>query len=112
MIKLNLKVLINRIRSCKNDIDISEVEEIIKTNANTILLDVRSRQEFLEGHLDGAINIPLFDLEKYCLLKLKDKNKIVIVYCQSGIRSKKAIKVLNSRGFKNLYNLKNGLDGI
>ena len=54
----------------------------------------------------------MYELEKCGDCKLKDKDKIVIVYCQSGVRSKKAIKILKKSGFKNLYNLKNGLDGI
>ncbi len=37
---------------------------------------------------------------------------MIIVYCQSGMRSKKAIKILKKAGFKSLYNLENGLDGI
>lgn len=94
------------------DININEIMDIKRTNPNSILLDVRSPQEFKEGHLNGAINIPLYELEMCCTCKLKEKNRLIIVYCQSGIRSKKAIKILNKNGFKNLYHLKNGLDGI
>ena len=61
---------------------------------------------------DGAINIPLYNLLECYEYKLKDKNKIIVIYCQSGIRSKKAIKILFKKGFKNLYNLKGGLDEI
>lgn len=61
---------------------------------------------------DGAINIPLYKLLECYEYKLKDKNKIIVIYCQSGIRSKKAIKILFKKGFKNLYNLKGGLDEI
>ena len=43
---------------------------------------------------------------------MNKKDAIIIVYCQSGIRSKKAIEILNKNGYKNLYHLKNGLDGI
>lgn len=62
--------------------------------------------------LTGAINIPLYELEVCSDCKLKEKDKIIIVYCQSGIRSKKAMKILNKNGFKNLYHLKGGLDAI
>jgi len=48
----------------------------------------------------------------YLKYKFKEKDMIIIVYCQSGIRSKKAIRILNKNGFKNLYHLKDGLDGI
>ena len=99
-------------RNTINDIDIKELKEILCFNKNTILLDVRSKQEFNEGHLNGAINIPLYELNTCCNCKLKNKEEIIIVYCQSGIRSKKAIKVLYKNGYTNLYNLKDGLDGI
>ncbi|MBO4816484.1 MAG: rhodanese-like domain-containing protein [Clostridia bacterium] len=58
------------------------------------------------------MNIPLYKLLECYEYKLKDKNKIIVIYCQSGIRSKKAIKILFKKGFKNLYNLKGGLDEI
>ncbi|MBQ2917182.1 MAG: rhodanese-like domain-containing protein [Clostridia bacterium] len=58
------------------------------------------------------MNIPLYELEQCSDCKLKDKGKTIIVYCQSGIRSKKAINILKKNGFKNLYHLKGGLDEI
>lgn len=91
---------------------LNEIMEIIKNNENVILIDVRSKQEFLEGHLNGAVNIPLYELEQCCEYKLKDKNAIIISYCQCGIRSKKAIVLLKKHGYKNLYHLKDGLDAI
>ena len=97
-------------RNSKNDINIHELYEIIKLNKECLLLDVRSPQEFLEGHLKGAINIPLYELSEKSNYKLKNKEEIIIVYCKSGIRSKKAIRILYRNGYKNLYNLKGGLD--
>lgn len=66
----------------------------------------------MKGIWGGAINIPVYELEICSYCKLKEKDRIIIVYCQSGIRSKKAIKILKKQGYKNLYHLKNGLDGI
>ena len=109
---MNLKTIFYSSRTNKNDIDITDLNRIIKVNSDVVLLDVRSKQEFREGHLNNAINIPLYELEFCCNDKLEDKNKIIVVYCQSGIRSRKAVKILSKNGFRNLYNLKNGLDGI
>ena len=112
---MGIKNIFKNLKYCRNnkkDINIDEIMYVISTNPNSILLDVRSPQEFKEGHLNGAINIPLYELESCCTCKLKEKDVIIIVYCQSGIRSKKAIKILNKNGFKNIYHLKNGLDGI
>lgn len=111
---MNIKEFLIRLKNKRNNgnIGIEELKNIIKMNETAVLLDVRSPQEYNEGHLNGAINIPLYELEKSCYNKLKDPNKIVIVYCQSGIRSKKAINILRKIGFSNLYHLENGLDGI
>lgn len=110
---MRVKNIFKNLKCCRNnerDININELMYIISTNPNSILLDVRSPQEFKEGHLNGAINVPLYELET--CYNLNEKDKIIIVYCQSGIRSKKAIKILNRNGFKNLYHLRDGLDGI
>lgn len=102
-----IKLLKNK-GNTKRDIKEISFEDIKKDNY--ILVDVRARKEYIEGHLNGAINIPLFDIKKKCNnLKKKDK---IIVYCQSGIRSRKAIKILENLGFENVYNLKGGLDNI
>lgn len=109
---MNITKILKRYRYSQKDININELKEIRQNNEKVILLDVRSPQEFNEGHLNGAINIPLYELETCGSCKLNDKGRVIIVYCQSGIRSKKAIRILNKNGFKNLYHLKNGLDGI
>ena len=88
-----------------------KLQEIIRQDAKTILLDVRSKQEFEEGHLNGAINIPLYDIEGQTD-KLPDKSCKIITYCASGHRSKQAKEKLERLGYENLYNLKNGLDGM
>ena len=67
------------------------------------ILDVRSKSEFSSGHIDGAINIPLEELEKN-LHKVKDKTKHIITCCLSGARSASAKTILNSNGYINVYN--------
>ncbi len=94
------------------NLSLNEIKEIMKNNDNAILVDVRSRQEYLEGHLNGSVNIPLYELEQCCERTLKDKEAIIIVYCQYGARSKKAIMLLKRHGYRNLYHLKGGLDAI
>lgn len=108
---MNILKFLNFNRQSQN-LSLNEVKEIIRNNENAILIDVRSRQEFLEGHLNGSINIPLYELKQSCESKLQDKNSIIITYCQCGMRSKKAITILKKHGYKNLYHLKDGLDAI
>ena len=54
--------LLRKIYRHKENISVKEMLEIIKTNTNVVLLDVRSTQEFEEGHINGSINIPVYDL--------------------------------------------------
>ncbi|WP_296686886.1 rhodanese-like domain-containing protein [Flavobacterium sp.] len=68
-----------------------------------ILLDVRSKAEFSGGHIKGAINIPVNVLNNH-LEQLKDKDKTIITCCASGMRSASAKSILQSHGYKNVYN--------
>ena len=71
-----------------------------------VILDVRTDKEFAQGHVPGAVHVPLTDIgEKVKKLK---KDKDIVVFCQNGNRSIWAIKRLMGMGYKNLYNLKGG----
>lgn len=76
------------------------------------ILDVRSRREFAENHLNGAINIPLPEIKLNAEKYLKNKNEKILVCCQSGIRSKKAVEILENIGYIQAYSLKGGLENI
>ena len=64
------KKILKKLYRHKEDISVREMLEILKTNSNAILLDVRSKQEYEEGHINGSINIPVYDLEKNAKIKL------------------------------------------
>ena len=98
---MNILKFFNFNRQSQN-LSLNEIKEIIRNDENVILIDVRSRQEFLEGHLNGSINIPLYELEQCCERKLIDKNSIIITYCQCGARSKKAIVILKKDGLDSI----------
>jgi len=76
-----------------------------------LLVDVRSEQEYNEGHKDGAINIPHYEMKNKAEALLNDKEKAIILYCRSGSRSKKAYETLKKMGYTNVYHVKNGLQG-
>lgn len=105
------KKLIKKIYRHKENITIKEMLEILKTNSNVVLLDVRSSQEYIEGHIRGSINIPVYDIEKQAKNKL-NKDSIIIVYCSAGIRSKRAIQILEKLGYENLYNVEGGIENL
>jgi len=73
---------------------------LVKNGA--LILDVRTREEFASGHINGATNIPLQTLQAN-LSKLK-KDKPIITCCASGMRSASAKSILLSKGFSSVYN--------
>ena len=85
---------------------------MLKTDKEMLLIDVRSPQEYKESHLDGAINLPLYDIEQKAQEQIKRKDTSIIIYCQSGSRSRRAMQILRQEGYENLYEIKGGLDNI
>ena len=73
------------------------------------LIDVRTPQEFAEGHLDGAVMIDYFDAEFMNKMSKLDKSKDLYIYCRSGNRSGKASRKLESMGFPKVFDLKGGI---
>lgn len=69
-----------------------------------LLLDVRTPEEFTEGHLPGAVNIPVHDLSGR-LGELSDRERAIVVYCRSGMRSGRAAGVLRRAGYRTVHNL-------
>ncbi len=68
------------------------------------IIDVRTPDEYSQGHIEGAVNISLSDInnfEKYLTLS---KDSQIILYCQSGNRSAIAIQILDKKGYSNLIN--------
>jgi len=74
-----------------------------------LLVDVRTAQEFKQGHIKGAINIPLDTIpSNMSKLKTTDDKKLML-YCLSGARSMSAATFLDKQGIGNLYNLIGGI---
>lgn len=72
------------------------------------LIDIRTPQEFAEGHLKNASNINFYDNNFAAEMAKLDKTKDVYIYCRSGGRSGKASKQLEKMGFSKVYDLKGG----
>ncbi len=79
----------------------TDYAELVKQGA--VILDVRSKGEFSMGHIKNAINIPVDQLSNN-LGKLKNKDKCIICYCASGMRRATAKRILQSRGYKAVFN--------
>ena len=91
------------------DVAAFDLQQRITDNSDNgyIILDIRESAEYEQGHIPGAINIPLKELG-YTLYKL-DRIKDIIAYCNFGLQSKIACQVLANAGFKDVYNLTDGL---
>jgi len=89
--------------------DISLEELKLKQNQGAIIIDVRSSQEYLEGHLAGAINIPYYEINRN-VYNIINRNKEIVVYCQEGVRSKQAFKILKKLKYERVFNLYGGLE--
>ncbi|MEI8289129.1 MAG: rhodanese-like domain-containing protein [Verrucomicrobiota bacterium] len=70
-----------------------------------LVIDVRSPGEFSSGHLTNAINIPLDEITSVLPQRVKDKSQVLLLHCQSGMRSGMAQKKLISLGYTNTFNL-------
>lgn len=90
----------------KRDINIEQLKKMQEKGA--ILIDVRSPQEYNEGHIEKSISIPEYDLKLKVNEILPNKDETIIVYCSSGVRSRNAQKTLNKMGYTNVYNLYGG----
>ena len=76
-----------------------EAAQIMKEEKGFIILDVRTEEEYDEGHIPGAINIDNEDIGTYELPELPDKDQMLLVYCRSGRRSKEAAEKLVALGY-------------
>lgn len=93
------------------NIDDNKLKELMDDKENTILVDVRSEEEFEESNIEKSINMPLHQL-MYNIDDIEDyKDKNVIVYCRSGHRSITACNLLSVEGFSKVYNLEKGIIG-
>jgi rhodanese-related sulfurtransferase len=93
--------MINRLKKLFGISEKVNYNDLVKQGA--IILDVRSKAEYLAGHIKDSINIPV-DTLRNNLFKLQDKNQPIITCCASGMRSFSAKSILKSSGFTKVYN--------
>lgn len=75
-----------------------------------MIIDVRNNNEYIQSHLENAINVPVREINEH-LPKLEQyKDKIIIIYCDTGRRSKTAAIQLKALGYKHLYVIENGVN--
>ena len=83
-------------------ISVEEAKKIMDSGEEYIILDTREQYEFDEGHIPGAILIPYTEIENKVKEIIPDKDKLILVYCRSGRRSKLASESLAKLGYTNV----------
>ena len=91
-------------------ISMNEAVKMMKDEKNYIILDARRPDEFAEGHIPGAINVPNEEIGTTEIAELPDKSQMILVYCRSGRRSKDASEKLVKLGYTNIVEFGGILD--
>ena len=84
------------------NITAEEAKQIMDSEEGYIILDVRTQEEYDEGHIPGAIVISHEEIEEKAEEVLTDKDQLILVYCRSGRRSKIAAEALAELGYTNI----------
>lgn len=109
---LNLNCTNNKQSKAQSEsgkITVISPSEFKENSINQTVVDVRTPEEFTEGHIKGALNINFKDETFLELITKLDKSKPVFVYCRSGKRSGAAAQEMSKAGFKQVYDLKGGI---
>lgn len=84
------------------NITAEEAKKIMDTESEYVILDVRTEEEFAQGHIPGAMLIPDYAIREEADKALPDKDALILVYCRSGRRSKNAAQILLELGYTNI----------
>ncbi|MCY6356816.1 rhodanese-like domain-containing protein [Clostridium sp. ZS2-4] len=87
----------------------SDVHDLISTSTPMIIIDVRTPEEYSQGRIPTSVNIPLNIFKNEVQSKNIPKSTKIIIYCQRGVRSSTAAKILDDLGYADVYNL-GGID--
>lgn len=88
-----------------------EVNAMLQKSGKWIVLDVRTAEEFAQGHIKGAINIDIRQPEALKEIDSLDHQLPYIVHCRTNHRSKMAADYMIKQGFKNVYQMMDGMNG-
>lgn len=94
------------------DIGVREVYDLIiknKENSNFVIIDVRTPQEYTDGHIENALNLDYYSENFRDELNELNKERIYLIYCASGNRSSRASSIMEELTFREVYNMLGGI---
>ncbi|MFI5324041.1 MAG: rhodanese-like domain-containing protein [Thermodesulfobacteriota bacterium] len=95
-------------------IDVEKAHELIeekKGSPDLIILDVRTKEEYSEGHIEDSVNIDVKSESFKDEIGKLEKSKSYIVHCRTGRRSDTAVKIMEEMGFRDIYKMEGGIVG-
>jgi molybdopterin/thiamine biosynthesis adenylyltransferase/rhodanese-related sulfurtransferase len=100
--------IMNEARKEVKELSVQEVKDLLEKNGKHLLLDVREKEEYREGHLEKAVSLPRGFLEIKVETTIADKSTPVIAYCAGGVRSLLAAKAMKEMGYKEVISMSGG----
>jgi rhodanese-related sulfurtransferase len=92
-------------------LDVDAAYELIETSGTDLqILDVRTPEEFQSGHIHNATNVNVRDPDFAEQISMFKEDMPILAYCKSGVRSQSAGSILVSKGFKEVYHMKGGIE--
>jgi molybdopterin/thiamine biosynthesis adenylyltransferase/rhodanese-related sulfurtransferase len=102
------KQLMDEARTDVKEISVQETKNLLEKNGNHLLLDVREKDEYREGHLEGAVSLPRGFLELKVETTIPEKSTPIVAYCAGGVRSLLAAKALKEMGYQDVISMSGG----
>lgn len=93
----------------KNAITVVTPSDFKEKSKDQTIIDIRTPEEFKQGHIENAVNINFFDSDFLERMNQYDKEKPLFIYCRSGNRTSSASKKLARSGFQEVYDLQGGI---
>jgi rhodanese-related sulfurtransferase len=97
---------------CSANVSNVSQQELLKADTNNlVIVDVRTPEEFKQGHVPNAINVPLSEIIDNPAILISSKEKPIVLYCRSGYRAGKAAVALDKAGYQSLRHLEGDMQG-
>jgi len=95
----------------KKEVNSKQANTMLQKDSKLFVLDVRTPEEFKEGHIKGAINIDIRQEDAFSKIDKLNRNAKYLVYCRTNHRSGMAVEHMTQSGFKNVYQMLDGFPG-